>query len=112
MDHTFHVDDIVQPPSKLSGPCGRLRCCLRYEHEAYVQMAAPMPAVGCTGCSSKGLKGVVSGRNILKGEITMQAEDGAYTPMPYGEFKPDPGQRAARTGRRDRPDDYDQGGDD
>jgi cell fate regulator YaaT (PSP1 superfamily) len=33
-------------PSKVSGRCGRLRCCLRYEHEGYTELAAKLPRRG------------------------------------------------------------------
>jgi len=33
-------------PSKVSGRCGRLRCCLRYEHEGYVELKARLPRHG------------------------------------------------------------------
>jgi cell fate regulator YaaT (PSP1 superfamily) len=33
-------------PSKVSGRCGRLRCCLRYEHEGYAELAARLPHRG------------------------------------------------------------------
>ena len=33
-------------PAKVSGRCGRLRCCLRYEHEGYLQLQARLPARG------------------------------------------------------------------
>jgi cell fate regulator YaaT (PSP1 superfamily) len=33
-------------PSKVSGRCGRLRCCLRYEHEGYEALDAKLPRVG------------------------------------------------------------------
>jgi hypothetical protein len=33
-------------PMKISGACGRLMCCLRYEHPLYEQFTAQMPAVG------------------------------------------------------------------
>ena len=33
-------------PSKFSGVCGKLMCCLRYEHETYLLTRAAMPALG------------------------------------------------------------------
>ena len=35
-------------PSKFSGVCGKLMCCLRYEHETYLLARQAMPAVGAT----------------------------------------------------------------
>jgi hypothetical protein len=78
--------DIIQPPSKLSGPCNRLRCCLRYEHEMYVELRTGAPATGCQGCSSGGACGVVIDRNLLKQEVTLRSEGGATSVVPFKEF--------------------------
>lgn len=83
--------DIVQPPSKLSGPCGRLRCCLRYEHEQYVAMAVGAPALGCSGCSSGGACGVVVERNLLKGEAVLRTEGGTLERVPFDRFEAEKG---------------------
>lgn len=91
--------DIVQPPSKLSGPCGKLRCCLRYEHETYLELADGVATRGCTGCSSDGKCGVVVDRNLLKQELTVKTDEGSFVSVPVGEFEEDaegrPGRRRA-----------------
>ena len=33
-------------PTKISGICGRLFCCLKYEHDVYVEAIEKMPVVG------------------------------------------------------------------
>src|SRR5262249_54037553 len=33
-------------PSKLAGMCGRLKCCLRYEYQTYVDLRRALPAIG------------------------------------------------------------------
>lgn len=81
--------DIVQPPSKLSGPCGKLRCCLRYEHETYLELADGVATRGCTGCSSDGKCGVVVDRNLLKQELTLKTDEGSYVSVPAGDFEED-----------------------
>lgn len=81
--------DIIQPPSKLSGPCGRLRCCLRYEHETYVGLAMGAPELGCSGCGSSGECGVVQDRNLLKQEATLRAHGGATSVVAFEDFRPD-----------------------
>lgn len=85
--------DIVQPPSKLSGPCGRLRCCLRYEHETYVALQTGAPALGCTGCSALGQMGRVVGRDILKQQVTLRTDTGSMERVPFAEFEPESSQR-------------------
>lgn len=87
--------DIIQPPSKLSGPCNKLRCCLRHEHEAYLQLADGAPTVGCKGCSSAGSCGVVVDRNLLKGELVMRGEDGIRHTMDFDDFSADGTSRKA-----------------
>jgi len=92
--------DIFQPRSKLSGNCGRLRCCLRYEHEMYLHLADGVPQVGCKSCSFAGGPAVVIDRNLLKGMLAVRKENGETTTVPFAEFVPDPDQpRQRREGR-------------
>ena len=41
------VQQLPLNPAKLSGPCGRLRCCLTYENENYKESRRSLPKVGC-----------------------------------------------------------------
>src|SRR6202022_343644 len=41
-------------PSKISGRCGRLKCCLRYEFEGYQELEQALPAVGVRVVTAKG----------------------------------------------------------
>jgi cell fate regulator YaaT (PSP1 superfamily) len=100
--------DIVQPPSKLSGPCGKLRCCLRYEHETYLELADGVATKGCRGCSSGGKCGVVVDRNLLKGELTLKTEEGSYVSVSAAGFveegaEPGAERRESRRGGREEP---------
>ncbi len=81
--------DLIHPPSKLSGPCGRLRCCLRYEHQTYLELAQGAPRVGCSGCASGGACGVVVDRNLLKREVTVRLETGSTAVVPFDAFQPE-----------------------
>lgn len=90
--------DIIQPPSKLSGPCGKLRCCLRYEHETYLELADGVATRGCRGCSSDGKCGVVADRNLLKGELTLRTDEGSYVAVPAAGFVEEAGEPATRSG--------------
>jgi cell fate regulator YaaT (PSP1 superfamily) len=64
-------------PSKLSGMCGRLKCCLRYEYDTYLELRRELPKVGARITSLKG-DGVVLRHNVLKQTaIVRRAEDGA-----------------------------------
>ena len=40
------VQQLPLNPGKLSGPCGRLRCCLTYEQESYLEIRRNLPRVG------------------------------------------------------------------
>jgi cell fate regulator YaaT (PSP1 superfamily) len=53
-------------PSKFSGVCGKLMCCLRYEHEVYMEARDRLPTPGMTVSLPTGERGVVSDVNILK----------------------------------------------
>ena len=64
-------------PSKLAGMCGRLKCCLRYEYQTYVELRRALPAVGVAVESVKG-NGVVVRHNLLRQTVIVRrAEDGA-----------------------------------
>ena len=53
-------------PTKISGTCSRLMCCLKYEQEAYEDLLKTTPSVGSYVKTPEG-KGVVSDVNLLKG---------------------------------------------
>jgi cell fate regulator YaaT (PSP1 superfamily) len=59
---------------KLSGLCGRLRCCLRYEHELYREFQKNLPKLGKYVETSEG-KGRVRDVNTLRRLITLQFQD-------------------------------------
>ena len=52
-------------PSKISGNCGRLMCCLRYEQEVYEEKIARLPKIGATVETENGI-GEVVGVEVLK----------------------------------------------
>ena len=54
--------------AKISGACGKLMCCLRYEDKVYEQENARTPKVGALVETSEG-KGIVTERNALKGTV-------------------------------------------
>ncbi len=63
-------------PSKLAGQCGRLKCCMRYEYQTYLELKRGLPAVGAQVESVKG-DGKVVGHNVLKQTVVVRrAEDG------------------------------------
>ena len=63
-------------PVQISGPCGRLLCCLHYEHDFYVQQRKRFPKEGKTVQTSVGNERVVS-IDIFRERVTLRADDGA-----------------------------------
>lgn len=66
--------DINQAPPKLSGQCGRLRCCLRYEHESYCEMRKEATPLGAHVRDEIGREGNVVDRNLITGLALVQFE--------------------------------------
>ena len=60
--------------AKISGACGRLMCCLRYEHEAYEEAIKETPPVGATVKTPDGVGTVVETKPLLK-EIKVRLGD-------------------------------------
>jgi len=61
-------------PSKLSGMCGRLKCCLRYEYDTYLELRRALPKIGAQVTSLKG-DGVVLRHNVLKQTAILRRQD-------------------------------------
>jgi cell fate regulator YaaT (PSP1 superfamily) len=57
-------------PVKFSGVCGKLMCCLRYEHENYVEAKQRLPQIGELVMTPKG-QGKVQEVNIIKEEVVV-----------------------------------------
>ena len=62
-------------PSKISGTCGRLLCCLTYEYSNYIEAAKGMPPVGSTVMTPSGL-GKVCFIQFLNNSVAVKFEDG------------------------------------
>jgi hypothetical protein len=75
-------------PSQISGPCGRLLCCLRFEHDFYVQARKRFPKEHKTVQTSHGTEKVVS-LNIFRDLVTLRAEDGTARAVPLLELRAD-----------------------
>lgn len=61
-------------PSKISGNCGRLMCCLRYEQEVYEEKLAIMPKIGAIVKTEDG-EGTVDSIETLKEMVRVKLED-------------------------------------
>jgi cell fate regulator YaaT (PSP1 superfamily) len=72
-------------PAKLNGVCGRLKCCLKYENDYYVQEFGDMPKRGCSVCDGQ-KRGLLTGSNVFHKTMTVRWEDGLYVQYPFDEF--------------------------
>lgn len=61
-------------PTKISGRCGRLKCCLRYENDTYEEYRRELPAVGSLVITKQG-QGKVVGQEILARKLLVSYED-------------------------------------
>jgi cell fate regulator YaaT (PSP1 superfamily) len=61
-------------PSKISGRCGRLKCCLRYEYDTYQELQRELPPVGADIITNNGRARVLA-QEILAGQILVETED-------------------------------------
>ncbi len=73
-------------PEKISGPCGRLLCCLAYEHPMYEELLAELPKRGSRVCTKAGLCGKVQKLNPLRGSVEVQLEEGKVVEVPKEEL--------------------------
>jgi cell fate regulator YaaT (PSP1 superfamily) len=62
-------------PSKISGRCGRLKCCLRFEQDVYEEFQRELPPPGCRVVTAKGA-GRVLAQEILARRVLVEFEDG------------------------------------
>ncbi|MEA4862886.1 MAG: stage 0 sporulation family protein [Victivallaceae bacterium] len=65
--------DLSLTPGTISGACGRLKCCLKFEHAGYVELERSMPRRGDI-CDSPQGKGRVVDRNLLTGRVSLQLD--------------------------------------
>ena len=61
-------------PTKISGICGRLMCCLTFENETYRQLKKTMPRLGKSITIEEG-EGKVVRQNVLRESVTIRLED-------------------------------------
>jgi cell fate regulator YaaT (PSP1 superfamily) len=61
-------------PNKISGRCGRLKCCLRYEYDTYEELQKDLPPIGSEIVTENG-KGRVINLETLTGQLIVVMED-------------------------------------
>ena len=73
-------------PSKISGTCGRLLCCLNYEYKNYIETAKAMVPIGSGVMTQEGL-GKVCALNILTNKLSVKLSDGKIKEFPNNEVE-------------------------
>jgi len=72
-------------PTKISGRCGRLKCCLRFEQDVYDEFQKELPTVGTRVLTAKG-QGRVLAQEILARRVLVEFEDGRRLPVAVAEI--------------------------
>jgi cell fate regulator YaaT (PSP1 superfamily) len=67
--------DLPPNPLKISGACGRLMCCLKYEHPLYQEFKVRAPAVGAAVSTDEG-HGRVVAHSVLADSVIVRLDDG------------------------------------
>ena len=103
------VQDLPPNPLKISGACGRLLCCLKYEHPLYAEFAREVPAVG-SAVEVDGEAGVIVAHQVPADAVLVRMKDsGAVSRCSRAsvcgsrqayEGRPEPEPRRARERRR------------
>ena len=77
-------------PTKISGVCGRLMCCLKNEQETYEALNKSLPGTGDTVTLPDGLQGIVHSVNVLRQRVKVIVEvndEKEIQEYPVGELK-------------------------
>ena len=82
---------------KISGPCGRLLCCLSYEHLFYGEQRRLIPPEG-SRINWDGISWKVTEVNIVMGKIKLSTEEGRIAQLPVSAFEKDDGRWLIKKG--------------
>jgi cell fate regulator YaaT (PSP1 superfamily) len=88
-------------PSKISGFCGRLKCCLRYEDKTYTELKKRLPRKNARVKSKHG-DGRVVDTQILTQLVVIEREDGVRVAVPVEEVEII-SESAAKKNKQDKP---------
>jgi cell fate regulator YaaT (PSP1 superfamily) len=89
-------------PTKISGLCGRLMCCLTFENETYKALKKDFPKIGKIVTTPKG-KGKVIRHNVICSRLTVKLEDNTECELKLRDIE-----SLSEDGPRDRKPDADQ----
>ncbi|WP_432823061.1 PSP1 domain-containing protein [Trichloromonas sp.] len=93
-------------PTKISGQCGRLLCCLSYEFETYCSLKKALPKCG-RKVQLDNARGEVINQDVLGQKVVVRLEDGQTVKVTADQIEqgkgPTPGEAGEETSRRGRP---------
>ncbi len=89
-------------PSQISGGCGRLLCCLRYEHDFYVTNRRRFPKEGKTVTTPIGVERVEA-IDIFRERVLLKSPDGTQRSLSLVELRSEVGSVATKTGEAHPP---------
>lgn len=69
--------DLSLATSKTTGACGKLKCCVSYEHPEYVEAKKVIPPVGATITTKQKTCGKVCGAKVLDRKVLYQVDEGS-----------------------------------
>lgn len=91
-------------PTKISGLCGRLTCCLKNEQETYEYLNSRLPGINDTVITPEGIKGIVQSVNVLRQTVRVLFEDGDLKEVkdyPTSELKFKPRKRKVQVSKEE-----------
>lgn len=101
---------LVLNPTKVSGQCGRLKCCLVYEQDTYAALRKGLPKLGKRVITTDGEEGRVVEVDVLRQRVRVTLGPGEFRVLTAEEIKPmfpsqsqkplRPGERPERTTER------------
>ncbi len=97
------VQKATLDPTKISGRCGRLKCCLRYEYDIYEELQRDLPPIGSDIVTKNG-RARVLGQEILVQQLLVSMEDNRRVLIPASDIlsviKTGSGRREGRSRER------------
>ena len=78
------VQKATLDPTKISGRCGRLKCCLRYEFDTYEELQRDLPPVGSDVVTKTGRARILA-QEILSQQLLVAMEDNRRVLIPAGD---------------------------
>jgi cell fate regulator YaaT (PSP1 superfamily) len=78
------VQKATLDPTKISGRCGRLKCCLRYEYDIYEELQHELPPIGSDVVTKNGRARILA-QEILSQQLLVAVEDNRRILIPAGD---------------------------